>query len=163
MTAIVDSTATRNDSTDNAARPSSRGPLLLAALLALGWIAFLAILTWVTANPVTLNLLQIRQSDVVLVGKVTGTHTISRTDDRLWPLAGSEITVTNLPEAKPEIGQSYLFALQQRDGSAGSHDGPYQITPTHLPNRAPLIYPATPEALAQLNRIQSQSPSGPVR
>jgi hypothetical protein len=163
MTASLDVTANPQVEKNISARRPPRGPLLLAALLALGWITFLAILTWKTANPVTLNLLQIQQSDVVLAGKVTGQYTIEKTDLQPWPLSEKEVSINNLPEAGAKLGQVYLFALQHHSGEGVPAHGGYRITPTHLPDGAPLIYPATSEALAQLKRIPSQPPAGPGR
>jgi hypothetical protein len=49
-------------------------------------------------------------------------------------------------------GRDFLVPLERLG------KGRYQITPTSLPNEAPLIYPATPEAESQLLKILKRTP-----
>ncbi|SFH61132.1 hypothetical protein SAMN05421753_101431 [Planctomicrobium piriforme] len=130
--------------------------------VALVWIAGLGALTWLTANPVTLNWMQFQESDVVAVGKVTGPKTIAKTEQGEWPFPDrTEITVVNLPETGAKTSQTYLFALTQavseKTNPGATLAGEFFVTPTHLPNEAPLIYPATQEAFEQLKDIQRHS------
>lgn len=126
----------------------------MALLIALGWLATLAWLTWTTANPVTLNRQQIFRSDYVLAAKVLQLKPgrVQRVSDPdLWLLdAPAELTVAELSAAGAQVGQVYLIPLSR------TPDGRWEVTPTRLPNGQPLIYLATPESQAQLQALRAE-------
>jgi len=131
----------------------SRILLISAFALALVWWGVLAALTYYTANPVTLNREQILRSALVVTGTIVGDPGEGRvTVEREWKKSpvkketSETILVSNLTEAGARRGLSYLMPLSR--GSDGFH-----VTPTLLPNAAPLIYPATPDAIKQLEAI----------
>jgi hypothetical protein len=129
-------------------RPS-RGPLLVAAALTVAWCAILIVMAWLTANPVTLNRDQILRADFVVTGKVesdtaTGEVSVSR-EWKKNALTGA-IHVENLEDAQAQRGATYLLPLSH--SSTG-----YRVTPARLANSAALVYPATPAAIDQLEKI----------
>lgn len=137
---------------DAAVRPDRR--LWVALSVAGLWILLLVILTIFTANPITLNRIQIQESTLIVVGTVTGKGTITRSDvgGLAWP-DQDEIVVENLSQAKARVGQTYLFPLRQTGRQANGDGAIFEVTPTLLPDHSPLIYPVEPETFAQLKEI----------
>jgi hypothetical protein len=122
--------------------------LITASILALLWWIALALLAVFTANPVTLNREQIRRAQYVVMATVNDPRQGRVTVEREWKrnaLHGA-ITVENLAAAAPRAGVSYLIPLTP----AGKE---YGITDAPLPKSVSLIYPATPDAMAQLQAI----------
>lgn len=142
------------DSTSDQTSPQkpvarSRRPLIVAFAIAGVWISALLVLALTTANPVTLNRKQIRESDYVVTAKRTdpGAQTLEVLKE--WK-RGEEletVTIANLDRVELPADREFLVPLN----SVGS--GRYRITKTTLPNRVPLIYPATEEAKSQLAAI----------
>ncbi|WP_437192351.1 hypothetical protein [Planctomicrobium sp. SH527] len=139
-------------SNDAAVRPDRR--LMLALGVAGVWILLLFILTIFTANPITLNRVQIQESTLIVVGTVTGKGTITRSDigGLAWP-EQDEIVIENLSTAKARVGKTYLFPLRQIGRQADGAGAVFEVTPTLLPDHSPLIYPAEPETFSQLKAI----------
>ena len=137
--------------------PSPRAPLrsrvLTAALaIAIVWILGLITLAVLTANPVTLNRMQIERSDYVVTATRKRADSAKIEVSREWKHGADlgEITVTNLDEARMPVDREFLVPLKKLAS------GRYLITPTTLPNDAPLTYPATEEAMEQLVTILKQ-------
>jgi hypothetical protein len=128
--------------------------LIAAGLLASGWILGLVILAVVSANPVTMNARQIQRSQFLVTGSRPDAKSSKLITTREWIHAAElgEITVTNLDQSQMPAGRDFLVPLERLG------KGRYQITPTSLPNEAPLIYPATPEAESQLLKILKRTP-----
>lgn len=138
---------------------SSRGLLLAALVLAALWWLALALMAWLTANPVTINVWQVYQADVVVQAMVvdpqSGAIEVSREwkNDRTSLPGQSIVKDTALAEAVP--GNSYLLPLTR------SATGEWQVTraalrtPLGKPQQyaPPYIYPATEEAIAQLEEV----------
>ena len=139
------------DAVPNADAPSSksRGRLFFAAGVAGVWILGLIVLAVLTANPVTLNREQILRSDYVVTARREAADSPVLIVQKEWKHAENldEVTITNLDEVQMAAGPEFLVPLERI--------GPkrFLITPTTLPNRAPLIYRATPEAEAQLKEV----------
>lgn len=124
--------------------------VLIAALVIAGlWISGLGVLALVSANPVTLNQKQIRESHLIVTAVRESDDSTALAVTKEW-IRGEElgrITVGNLGETRMRAGQDFLVPLQRLS------TGRYQVTATSLPNEAPLVYPATPEAESQLQRL----------
>jgi hypothetical protein len=140
--------ASRLAQSDGSSRPS-RGPLIFAAAVAITWGAFLIGMALLTANPVTLNRDQILRADFVITGNIesepaTGEVSVSRE----WKKKGltGTIHVENLDEARARRGTTYVMPLTH--ASTG-----YRVTDARMANSAALVYPATPAAIEQLERI----------
>ncbi len=127
----------------------NRTMLIVAALVAAVWVLGLVVLALISANPVTLNEEQILHSLFVVTAIRPDAKSSMLLVTKEW-LHGEdlgEIAVANLDHAKMPADRECLVPLQRLG------KGRYQITPTTLPNEAPLIYPATPEAEAQLREL----------
>jgi hypothetical protein len=109
------------------------------------WLLALAAMVWLTANPQVVSRDQLKHADLVIIGRL-----VAPGQDRVRverAIAGeipvdTEITVLNLAAVagiKPD--QSYLLPLTffRRD---------YRVTTLEGQQAAPLVYPATPEAIA---------------
>lgn len=138
-------------------RPS-RTFLLIAAILAAGWALFLALLAAYTANPVTLNREQILASSYVVTATVAGDPAEGRVSvEREWKkqaLSGT-VAVIDLPAAGARRGTAYLIPLSRSDDAL-------RVTEAPDSTGAPLIYPATPDALKQLRTILAYHPDHPT-
>lgn len=130
---------------------SSRRNLLIAGGLATAWILTLLFLAWTTANPVTLNRKQIERSHFVVTATRESKDSSMLIVSKEWK-HGRElgtISVINLKETGMPVGREFLVPLEAV--SLRDDDTPqYAVTKTTLPNEAPLIYPATPEAKSAL-------------
>jgi hypothetical protein len=131
----------------------SRLFLAVAAVLAALWLAALTLLAIFTANPVMLNVAQIEASPYVVTGTVEGDPVKGQVKvERGWTshsLSGT-ITVENLEETGARAGQTYLIPLSRPFDA-------FRVTPTPGSRTVPLIYPATPDALKQLETILKAS------
>jgi hypothetical protein len=123
--------------------------LFVAFALAAVWILGLIVLALISANPVTLNLRQIQHSDYVVSAVRPKSDSTTVTVQKEWKRGQElgEITVTNLADVRMPANQEFLVPLQRLGGTR------YRITPTTLPNEAPLIYRATQQAEAQLSEL----------
>ena len=133
---------------------------LFAGLLLGGvWLTGLAVLAWQTANPVTLNREQIRRSRWVVVGTLD-TKTKLLKIEKEWQsnerFKKPGVSITNLDATRLRPGQRYIVPLQRDSRDTYSAPTGWEVTPTLLPNKEPLVYPATDDALAQLKRIQQE-------
>lgn len=126
----------------------SRAFLIAAALLGGAWAISLACLAVWTANPITLNREQVLRANYVVTARVDDSASGRVTVEREWKRRGinGQITIANLPAASPRNGADYLIPLTARVDD-------YAVTGLPVPGGAPLIYRATPEALAQLRAI----------
>jgi hypothetical protein len=126
-----------------------RGPLIFASALAITWCAILIAMAWLTADPITLNRDQILRADFVITGRVASDPAAGEVSVlREWhknALSGT-IHVENLGDVRVRTGQIYLMPLSH--AAAG-----YRITEARLANSALLVYPATEEAVGQLEQI----------
>jgi hypothetical protein len=124
--------------------------LIVAAAIAIIWGAFLIVMAWLTANPVTLNRDQILRADFVVTGTIESDPRGGEVSVlREWKKNGltGTIHLENLDEAPgARRGATYLMPLSH--ALTG-----YRVTEARLANSAALIYPATPEAIDQLEKI----------
>ena len=154
MTPAVTQGGERNAPAGSAAPPSPqyrRRNAVIAIGLAIVWVGVLIALVARTANPVTLNRDQILRSHVIVEARVVDSTTGECEVVRAWPAAFPlrTITVRELTTTGAKLDQTYVLPLISiRDD--------FEITPTRLPNGVRLIYPATPEAVRQLEAILAQ-------
>jgi hypothetical protein len=133
---------------DTPSRPSRR-LLLLAASLAILWCAILIGMTWLTADPVTLNREQVLRADFVVTGRVESNPVAGEVVvSREWKKNGltGTIHVENLDDARARRGVTYLLPLSH--SSTG-----FRVIEARTGNGVPLIYPDTAVAIEQLEKI----------
>lgn len=130
--------------------------LLSAIALAAGWWLLLGGLALFTANPVTLNREQIRRAPYVATGTLRADGTVAV--EKEWKRRANldTLTLPELGEAGYEPGQSYLIPVLQRGSRYRVMPAPWQKTPE------PRIYPATPEAVRQLEGILKDRRTRPL-
>lgn len=121
--------------------------MLVAALASL-WLIGLGVLSYLTANPITLNREQVLSATDVLTAVVEDAKTGTIRVEKSWKddISEARLTLPNLNAAKPVVGDRYLIPVSRRRGG-------WQVTLSKLPNEPPLIYPATPESDMQLRQL----------
>ena len=136
--------------------------LWLGIMIVSGWIAFIAFLTWTSSNPVTLNQLQVLQSDLVVIGQVPvntqssqPVYVIEPVPNEPWPIPDRKsIHVANLPGTAALPGRVYLFPLTREEtGRRDSGIPRFLVTPSHLPDGDPLVYPDSPQVRKRLAEL----------
>lgn len=126
------------------------------AALAIGllWVGALIALVAVTSNPVTLNRLQIAESQFVVTARVldvsAGTVEVSHEWRQGAGPADAEIVLDNLKQTEARNGREFLIPVSREPG------GRLVVTATRLPNARPLVYPSTPEARTALTELMDQ-------
>ncbi len=123
--------------------------LIVALAVTVVWILGLVVLAVLTANPVTINERQIRQSDLIVTASRNTDKSSTLIVTKEW-FRGEDlgtITVTNLADTNMPIGQEFLVPLQRLPKER------FQVTSALALMNAPLIYPATPEAERQLQSL----------
>ncbi|MBA3315493.1 MAG: hypothetical protein M3552_06470 [Planctomycetota bacterium] len=138
-----------------------RGPLIVAAVLAVAWLGFLSVLALLAANPATVNREQILRSDAVVVGVAE-----SPAKSGVWlrveeTLAGSEIPSRLRLEGVP----ADQFALKQRYIVPLIEDrGRYAVTPAPPALKGMrLVYPAEQETINAATKIRATAAEMPYR
>jgi hypothetical protein len=109
----------------------------------------LAVLAFLSANPVTINQKQIRVSDFIVTATRDSERPSTLTVTKEWIRNDDleTVTVTNLNATNMAAGEEFLVPLQRLA------KGRFQVTPTSLPNEVPLVYPATADAERQLQSL----------
>ncbi len=132
----------------NASSAIARWRFRLAVVLIIAWLVVLSLLSFFTANPVTLNRDQIRKSNDVLTAIVENPAAGNVRVLHAWKQRVNEKTLVlpNLKSTEAVSGKTYLIPI------SGAGDE-WIVTPSKLPQNLPLIYPATPEAERQLKSI----------
>lgn len=149
--AAPDSAKQSNNSADAAVRRPPIALLLVVIAIAICWWLFLGGLAFTTANPVTFNQLQIRKSVRLVVATVTkiGEDGSLELNVKEELIQGDEakkkirVVQNSLPLVK---GKSYIFPLSRR------FELGYTVTRTELPDKPPLIYPASQKAVARIKQ-----------
>lgn len=142
---------------DPAPRPRTKGALIASIVLVAVWFLSLVLLVTLTSNPVVVNFQQIEASDHVITGKVIDPKDGKVEVEKDWKAAGSgDLELDGTIHVKPlkEIqsvspGRSCLMPLRRVRGR-------YEITPQPGTRPRSPIYPATPDAEAQLEKILEQ-------
>lgn len=122
---------------------------MIAVALALVWVGTLAWLAITQANPVTLNRDQVLRAELVVSARIDDIERGACTVEQQWgddePL--SSISVANLRQTAAENGRAYILPLQH------SRSDGFDVVEAHLPTRPFLVYPATDDALRQLQQL----------
>lgn len=144
--------------------PRDRSKLWLSALVAAVWVLFLATITWRTANPPVVNVVQISESDLIFVGRwedrAAGRFHIER-ELKHGQFQGA-VNVLGLPDRGLPRGETWVIPVT-KVGDAYSvtqgvfTTGPLPLDPqgnaavwkVHVP---PQCYPATDDVLNQVQR-----------
>ena len=115
------------------------------------WYIALISLAALTGNPVTINQLQIRQSDLVVSGTVDENGVVSHINVHKvrGMMPEGEIRISNF-EWPPG---NYILPLKRERGQL-------EVTRSELPDKPPLIYPANDESIVQLLQILKKNPRG---
>ncbi len=140
----------RTDSRDtaNSTAVSHTQRFVLAAGLVGLWVIGLGVLSWLTANPITLNLDQILDATDVLTAVVEDIEVGRVSVEKSWKNAvrDERLTLINLRETKPDSRQRLIIPVTLTNKG-------WKITPSKLPREPPLVYPATEESERQLRHL----------
>ena len=141
----------RTDSPDSTApreASSAKKRFALATVLAGLWVAGLGVLSFLSANPITLNREQVLSATDVLTAVVEEPRAETVRVEKSWKGAVSEdqLALSNLSATKTAAGDRLLIPVSK------SRDG-WRVTLSKLPNEPPLVYPATPESETQLRQL----------
>lgn len=131
---------------------------LLGAAITAIWFIALSAMSLLTANPVTLNFMQIRKADYVVTALVNDANAGKITVEKEWVQGKDlkDVTVDNLSVTAAQSGGRYVIPLSQ------TPEGRLVVTPTPMSDRAPLIYPAEPaDTSEQLERILKHDIAAP--
>ncbi len=144
--------------TDPLTDSKSRWRLLAAVTLGVVWLTGLAVLAWSTANPITLNQDQIQRSTRIVIGRLDEERNSFVVEDE-W-IANerfqSPVVITNLADTRLQAGERYIVPLQRDSERTRENATVWEVTPSRLPTREPLVYPATDNARKQLESIRKR-------
>ena len=151
------------DAQGEAAAPSSWNRMWAALGIAAVWWIALVTLAVRTANPVTFNLAQLRNSPVVIAGHVENLGDGLVSINRTWPEnvgLESELKIDGLDELKLEVGGNYLLPLTE------IRSGEFEVTAIKMPSpdgadeqEIRFVYPDSEEARKQLeSSLEELSP-----
>lgn len=120
----------------------------IVILIAVVWCGALAGLVLTSANPLTLNRRQILDAAAVVTVQIVDRPAGECRVTRQWtgaPLP-EQINVQQLSETAATAEGQWILPLDVRGGRL-------QVLPSLLPSGARLVYPATPDAVRQLEAI----------
>ena len=145
------------------AHPFAR--LAIAAIVTAVWLLALAGLAIFTANPITLNRHQIETAELVVTGRVVDRDTGEVAVERTWKgtAPADQFRVRNLAETPAAAGDVYILPLTTARGGLVVTPARRRSADREAGRRPPdaggpsLIYPATPDALQQLQRALAGS------
>lgn len=131
------------------APPHIRLLFVLVGVAVAGWLVFLGSVAALTANPVTLNIVQISNAQLIVAATVTDFDQNTVKVEQVWGNQGelNLLILDNLKETGAKPGRQYLIPVSR------SGNGRFSVTTTYLPGNLPLIYPHTPEAVRQLTLL----------
>lgn len=150
--------------TPSEASPTAQSPKRARSIvLVIVWIAVLAILVVTSANPVTLNVVQI--DDAAKNGAILAVTVLDprqgschveevlagRADLVAALKSGDSIRIANLQSTQAKAGEAYLVpAIRTGDN--------YYIAPTPLPDQPRLIYPDSVKTRAMVHDLLNRLP-----
>lgn len=119
-----------------------------AAAIAVVWCAALAWLALATSNPVTLNRKQVLEADAVVAVQIQDRVAGACRVVRRWrgTAVPDEIVVHGLAETAARGDGEWILPLQQTGRG-------YEVQTSALPGQLRLVYPATPEAVRQMEEL----------
>lgn len=126
--------------------PPRRRRFVIAAGIVGCWWAVLITLVVLTANPVTLNRRQLRNSSRVVTAEIVDVEqgTVKVVKDWIGSEAGGNLAIDGLKDLGVENGKTYILPLSL------SPRGSLRITPAPDSPNNRLVYPASDDALKQL-------------
>ncbi len=127
---------------------SAKKRFTLASVFAGLWLFGLGVLSFLTANPTTLNRDQILSATDVVTAVVEDPKAETIRVEKSWrgAISDEQLVLSNLHGVKPAKGDRLLIPVTK------SRDG-WRITLSRLPNEPPLVYPVTPESEGQLRQL----------
>gem|GEM_PF-6757239 len=149
-----------------------RTHILGIVLIACAWCAGLAILIYYDSNPVVINRAQWQAATFVVQGQITRGTPSKLQVTQVWKGALAETTLVLAGPLPPVIPTGEVIVPISR----GVEPGEYVITQGVLPNFRegladedaaapyrparvqPLVYPATPDVLQQLQKLSTKTP-----
>ena len=160
----TDSQSTADEGAESASSQPSANRWLFPLSLTVGavWWVILLSLAIKTANPVTLNVRQLVQADLVVLGRIVDVNAGRVEVQRQWlaPEALPQtVVVDHLDQTAVEPGQSYLLPLSRTTEST------LEVTPRRLAATSPgqqsqkstgYVYPASAETIQRLETVLSQ-------
>jgi len=150
-----------------------RWPIVLIAAIGLAWIAVLAWLVVKSANPIVVNRVQLQHARVIVQGvwqPGSPQKPPKLTVERTWkmPLEVTEVSIREPEGVQPagrvivpltrispdlyEITQGELINLPER------HPRPQNPKDMVFAQVRPLVYPATPDVVRQIDALLSERP-----
>lgn len=140
----------RTDSPDTAFHTVShvRRWFVLAASFAGLWVLGLGILSYLTANPITLNRDQILEATDVLTAVVDDAKDGHVRIEKSWKgkVFDERLTLSNLDETNPVANQRLLIPVTFARPN-------WLVTSSKLPREPPLVYPVNEESERQLRHL----------
>ena len=147
------------------ARPRSRLALWLAGVAFVVWVALLCLNVWLSRSFIPLNPVQLQNSDVIVVGRITAPGQLAVLQVLSGPKLPETVAISNpLLASQREL----ILPLQ------GSEALGFEVTAGRLPNpqrRAvapvmaahvdPLVYPATPDMKKRVEQFLTRQTDGP--
>lgn len=121
---------------------------VLAASLVGLWVLGLGVLSFLTANSVTLNRDQILEATDVLTAVVKDADYGQVRVEKSWKnvIHEDELELFNLRKTRPSVGDRLLIPVSP-------HRQDWRVTLSKLPGEPPLVYPATEESERQLRHL----------
>ncbi|MBX3438680.1 MAG: hypothetical protein KF861_14395 [Planctomycetaceae bacterium] len=120
-------------------------PLVVLCL----WMALLFTMVLLTSNPTTLNRAQILDAPLIVAATPASDDRVEWNVERSWPPANFDgaIRIVGLEGLSIDHRQAYLIPIERANADE------FQLVRTPKPFAEALIYPATPEVIADLEAI----------
>jgi len=149
-TPVVQGGPVRDRRTPPAPVHPTRSLRLAPALIIFGvWICVLIGLALLSANPTVLNRAQILAAPLVVEATVAADDREQWQVSRSWPQAEvpRRILIKGLEPLRVDARQAFLIPVERTD------PGEYRLVLSPKPFAAPLIYPANPQTVSELEAI----------
>lgn len=124
----------------------------LTCVIAAAWLVALIVVAVTTSNPVAFNRRQIELADVIVMARVIDRAAGTVEVEASWKgeVPRGRITIQNLAASKPELTDTPLLIPLTPVGNG------YVVTTVAPPGPGLLVYPATPKAREELDRLLKQ-------
>jgi hypothetical protein len=145
-------------------------PLRIAVALAVAWVAFLALLALLTANPPTFDRRQLAQADHVVTVEVLEREQGKVRVVQEWtaPEGLGELTIADLAETPARNGQRWIVPLDDTGHGDFAVTRSRLVLPPTRPNEPPevrrgnpAVYPARPDIESRLAPLLKELRSPP--
>ena len=152
--AVTDDDVSQSSQSDSSAHTDGQSSRLAglwkrlsvaAAIVAVCWYVLLISVAAFFGNPVTLNRLQLLESTLIISGTVAADGTVSHAN--IWKGVAPK-GVIKIESFTWDQGD-YILPLIRKNGGL-------TVTPSHLPDNIPLVYPANNRSLNELQSILKQ-------